>query len=97
MFAGKRQFFGLADQILISGSNFVTMVLVGRGLGIAGFGQFSLVYNVLLLANMIQASLVTQPITCSAPVMAKVAITTATPPAPPFRKRSWRLFAACWR
>ncbi len=56
-----RRIFGLADQILISGSNFITMVLVGRGLGMAGFGQFSLVYNVLLFANMIQASLVTQP------------------------------------
>ncbi|HWE01400.1 MAG TPA: lipopolysaccharide biosynthesis protein [Tepidisphaeraceae bacterium] len=60
LIAGRRA-FGLADQILISGSNFITMVLVGRGLGIAGFGQFSLVYNILLLANMIQASLVTQP------------------------------------
>lgn len=59
--AGGRSPWGLADQVLISGANFTTMVVVGRALGKAGFGEFSLVYNILLLANMIQMSLVTQP------------------------------------
>ena len=60
-FASGRSPWGLADQVLISGCNFVTMVLAGRGMGTSGFGEFSLVYNVLLFANMIQMSLVTQP------------------------------------
>lgn len=58
---GGRSPWGLADQVLISGTNFVTMVIVGRNLGKAGFGEFSLIYNLLLFANMIQASLITQP------------------------------------
>ena len=37
------------------------MVFAGRGLGKAGFGEFSLVYNVLLFDNMIQVSLISQP------------------------------------
>src|ERR1700761_5016742 len=59
--ATGRSPWGLADQVLISGANFVTMVLAGRGLGEAGFGEFSLVYNALLFANILQMSLITQP------------------------------------
>ena len=51
----------MADQVLISGTNFATMVFAGRGLGKAGFGEFSLVYNVLLFVNLIQVSMVSQP------------------------------------
>src|SRR5579862_8268623 len=58
---GSRSPWGFADQILISGTNFVTMVFAGRGLGKTGFGEFSLVYNVLLFVNMIQVSMVSQP------------------------------------
>lgn len=53
--------WGLADQALISGTNFVTIVFAGRGLGKAGLGEFTLVYNGLLFANMIQMALITQP------------------------------------
>jgi len=60
-FLQGRRAWGLADQVLISGTNFVTMVFAGRGMGKTGFGEFSLVYNALLFANMIQISLVTQP------------------------------------
>ena len=37
---GRSQ-WGLADQILISGTNFATMVFAAWGLGKAGFGQFA--------------------------------------------------------
>ena len=60
-FAGGRNPWGLADQILISGTNFSTMLFAAKGLGKAGFGEFSLVYNVLLFVNIIQVSLVSQP------------------------------------
>ena len=57
----RRSHWGLADQVLISGTNFVTMVFVGRGLGKTAFGEFALVYNVLLFVNLIQMALVSQP------------------------------------
>src|SRR5690348_7922098 len=54
--------WAVADQALISGTNFVTMVLVARGLGSpAEFGTFTLVYSALLFANIFQVALVTQP------------------------------------
>ena len=57
----RNNFWGLADHGLISGSNFVTMVLLARGLGEARFGEFTLVYTALLFANSFQDSLVAQP------------------------------------
>src|SRR5689334_22285887 len=58
-----RNVWALSDQVLISGTNFVTMILVARGLGSpAEFGVFTLVYSALLFANLLQTSLVTQPL-----------------------------------
>lgn len=64
--AGRTRFLGknvwaIGDQALISGSNFVTMVLLARALGASAFGTFSLAYSVLLLANIFQSTLITQP------------------------------------
>src|SRR4051812_2432472 len=56
-----RDVWALADQVLISGTNFVTMVLAARGLHPAAFGAFTLVYSSLLFANIFQSTLVTQP------------------------------------
>lgn len=54
--------WALADQVLISGTNFVTMVLLARGLDSASaFGTFVLVHSILLFSNSIQSALVTQP------------------------------------
>lgn len=53
--------WGLADQVLISGTTFGTMVYLAKGLGPAEFGAFSLAYLVLLLANSMQGALVCQP------------------------------------
>ena len=53
--------WGVADQGLISTTNFVTMVLLARGLGPGAFGTFSLVYSALLFANGIQGALILQP------------------------------------
>lgn len=59
---GGRNLWGLADQLLISFTNFVTMILVARGLDDrAAFGTFTLIYSALLFANIIQFALVTQP------------------------------------
>lgn len=56
-----RDVWAVADQALISGTNFVTMILVAKGLGLPGFGAFTLVYSALLFANILQVALVTQP------------------------------------
>ncbi len=59
---GGRSMWGLADQLLISFTNFATMILVARGLHDAGkFGIFTLVYSAMLFANILQFALVTQP------------------------------------
>src|SRR4051812_6107258 len=50
----------LSDQVLISATNFVTGVLTARSLDKAEFGLFSSVYAVLLLANILQSTLITQ-------------------------------------
>jgi O-antigen/teichoic acid export membrane protein/thymidylate kinase len=56
-----RTAWALADQALISGTNFLTMVFAARGLHTHAFGTFTLAYSALLFANTFQSSLVTQP------------------------------------
>lgn len=51
----------IGDQMLISATNFLTTVLLARGLTVVDFGYYTLIVSVLLLANTIQGSLVTQP------------------------------------
>jgi O-antigen/teichoic acid export membrane protein len=53
--------WGLFDQVLISGTNFATMVLTARILHLGAFGDFTLVYSALLFANIFQSTLITQP------------------------------------
>lgn len=57
----RSSLWGISDQALISGSNFVTMVLLARGLGPAAFGSFALAYTAMLFANSTQTALITQP------------------------------------
>jgi O-antigen/teichoic acid export membrane protein len=56
-----RNAWGLADQALISAANFVTLVLLARGLSPSEFGAFVLAYTGLLLVNGLQGALVTGP------------------------------------
>jgi O-antigen/teichoic acid export membrane protein len=56
-----RNAWALADQGLLSASNFVTLVLLARGLTPASFGAFVLAYTGLLLVNGFQSALVTGP------------------------------------
>lgn len=51
----------LADQILVSGSNFLTGIILVRGLGLVAFGKFTVAYVILLLANSIQLSFISSP------------------------------------
>jgi O-antigen/teichoic acid export membrane protein len=52
--------WALLDQVLISGANFLTGVLTARALTQSEFGAFSIVFGVLLFANILQSTLITQ-------------------------------------
>lgn len=53
--------WGLADQALLSATNFLTMILIARVLSPAAFGSFALLYTTLLFTNGLQSTVVTQP------------------------------------
>lgn len=49
------------DQIVVSGSNFATGVILVRGLGLEQFGRFTVAYALILLANNVQLSFISSP------------------------------------
>lgn len=51
----------LGDQILVSACNFLTGIILVRGLGLVEFGKFTVAYVILLLANSIQLSFISSP------------------------------------
>jgi O-antigen/teichoic acid export membrane protein len=51
----------ILDQLLVSASNFVTGIILVRGLGLIDFGKFTVAYVLLLLANSIQLSFIASP------------------------------------
>lgn len=59
----------LVDQILVSGMNFFTGVLLARFLGVEGYGQFVVLYAVLLYVNIFQSALIVAPMLSIVPRM----------------------------
>ncbi len=57
----------LADQMMVSGCNFLTSVVVARVLGPRDFGVFTLAWSIVLLAQLLQFCLVTTPMYSVAP------------------------------
>jgi O-antigen/teichoic acid export membrane protein len=51
--------WALADQSMVSGANFLTGIVVARGLGIAEFGRFSLAWLIVLFVLSIQENGIT--------------------------------------
>src|SRR4051794_25397128 len=51
--------WALADQSMVSGANFLTGIVLARGLGIAEFGRFSLAWLVVLFVQSIQENGIT--------------------------------------
>lgn len=51
----------LFDQALVSGTNFLTNLLLARYLGLSEFGRFSLAWMVILFLNCVQLALVVSP------------------------------------
>jgi O-antigen/teichoic acid export membrane protein len=60
LFKGRRN-QTILDQLIVSGSNFATTILLVRGLGLQKFGIFAIVYALILLANNVQLSFICSP------------------------------------
>jgi O-antigen/teichoic acid export membrane protein len=60
-FSKTRRSQTMLDQLVVSGSNFVTSIILVRGLGLADFGKFTVAYALLLLANSFQLSFISSP------------------------------------
>lgn len=60
----------LADQAIISGTNFLTGILVARALGIEAFGVFSLAWLAVLFAFTLQSAAVLSPMMSVGPKQA---------------------------
>ena len=54
--------WALADQMVVSGGNFLTAVLLARHLGLSEFGVFALVWMAVQFAGGIQHALITSPL-----------------------------------
>lgn len=60
-FGRSRRALTLLDQALVSGSNFITGIILVRSLGLIEFGRFTIAYAILLLANSVQLSFISSP------------------------------------
>lgn len=60
-FGRSRRSLTILDQALVSGSNFLTGIILVRGLGLVEFGRFTIAYAILLLANSVQLSFISSP------------------------------------
>ncbi len=60
----------LADQGVVSGANFLAGVILGRLLGPAGYGEFTLIYNAVLFVSGIQMALISTPMMVLGPSQA---------------------------
>ena len=60
-FGRSRRSLTILDQALVSGSNFITGIILVRGLGLVEFGRFTMAYAILLLANSVQLSFISSP------------------------------------
>lgn len=59
--------WAIADQAMVSGTNFLTGVLIAKYLGLEEFGRFSLIWMVITLFSGIQHALITAPMLSVAP------------------------------
>ena len=57
----RTEIWGVLDQGLVSGVNFLTIILLARSLTPVNFGYFVLAFTVLQTAGMLQGSLITRP------------------------------------
>lgn len=60
-YRNSRRTHTIMDQLIVSGSNFATGVILVRGLGLEQFGRFTVAYALILLANNVQLSFISSP------------------------------------
>ena len=65
--AAHSNFWSLADQVLVSGSNFLCGILLARVLGLEAFGAYVIAQTYLLYANTFQSALVVSPMMTAVP------------------------------
>ena len=63
----KTGWFLLMDQAVVSGTNFLTGILLARSLGLAGYGEFALAWLVVLFCSSIHHSWLISPMYTFAP------------------------------
>lgn len=56
-----REVWAISDQALVSGTNFLTNVIVARSLGIAEFGIFALAWTAMVFLYSLQMALISAP------------------------------------
>jgi len=61
----------VADQVLVSGANFATLIVLARALGLDAFGRFSIVALLVLLFTAAQNALCVTPLMSLAPAMGR--------------------------
>ena len=66
---GGREIWALADQAVVSATNFLTNVLIARALGVTQYGVFALSWLALLFVNSIQNALIVAPMMSIGPKM----------------------------
>lgn len=66
-----RGFFALLDQGLISGSNFIVAILLGRWLAPQQYGAYALAFEVFLFMAIVYGALVLEPMTVFGPSVYK--------------------------
>lgn len=59
--SGGREMSALIDQALVSGSNFITNVILARALGLRDFGVFVLAWTAVLFVNSLQSAFIVWP------------------------------------
>lgn len=64
---GGREMWALVDQAMVSGTNFLTNIVLARFVGIETFGAFALAWMVVLSANLFQTALIVSPMTSLRP------------------------------
>jgi O-antigen/teichoic acid export membrane protein len=62
-----REIWALTDQAVVSGTNFVTTVMLTRFMGLREFGVFALAWMSVLFVNSLQAALIIAPMMSIAP------------------------------
>ena len=58
-----KSYMSITDRLVVSGTNFLTLVMVGRVCGLENLGIFALAWTVVLAINVVQESLILSPFT----------------------------------